>query len=101
MATCLINGNITDPAGTAISSVTISARINQPVALTTSVIVPSEISVQTDSSGNFSLTVQQSLSVIFTVQYPPVGTEPQLVYSYTGNIPAATSAQFSSVIVVE
>lgn len=101
MALCAVLGNILDPSGTAIASVTVSARVNQPVVASTSLITPLAISTITDASGNFTLTVQQSLSVIFTVMYPPVGTEPQLTYSYTGNIPATASAQFTSVIVVE
>lgn len=101
MATCAISGNIVDPSGTAISSVTITARVNQPVLSGTTLIAPAQVSAATDTSGNFTLTLQQSTSVILTVMYPPVGTEAQLVYSYTANIPATTTASFSSVIVIE
>jgi hypothetical protein len=101
MATCAVSGNILDPSGTAMTSLAVSARINQGTLSGTSLIMPLAISTTTNSSGNWTLTVQQSLSVIFTVQYPPVGTEPMRVENYTANIPAATSAQFSSIIVVE
>lgn len=101
MATCAVSGTILDPAGDALVSVEVSARINQSTLSGTSLIVPAQIATATDSSGNWTLTVQQSLSVLFTVEYPPVGTEPMRVESFTANIPAAASAQFSSIIVIE
>ncbi len=101
MATCAVSGNILDPSGTALVSLEVSARVNQSTLSGTSLIAPAQILTTTDSSGNWVLTVQQSLSVLFTVQYPPVGTEPMRVESFTANIPAAASAQFSSIVVVE
>lgn len=101
MATCLVSGNIVSPSGTAISSVTVFARVNQPVLSGTSLVTPLQLSVQTDSSGNFAMTLQQSISVIFTIMYPSIGTDPQRNAYYTGNIPATTTASFSSVIVTE
>lgn len=101
MATCAVSGNILGADGAAVTSVTVTARVSQPVISGTSVIVPEELSVQTDSSGNFTITVQQSISVLFTIQYPVIATEPVRQYVYTANIPATTTAAFSSVIVIE
>lgn len=101
MATCAVSGNILSPAGAALTSIAVSARVNQSTLSGTSLIVPSQIATATDSSGNWTLTVQQSLSVLFTVQYPPVGTEPMRIESFTATIPAAASAQFSTIVVVE
>lgn len=101
MATCAVSGNMIDASGAAQQSVTVYARVVQPVFSGTSLVTPTRISTYTDASGNFTLTVQQSVSVIFTVQYPPVGTEPQRIQSYTGTIPATTTASFSSVITSE
>ena len=101
MATCAVSGNILDISGTAISSVTVFARVSQPEVSSTSLVVPLQLSVQTDSSGNFVMTIQQSISVIFTVLYPSIGTDPQRIFSYTGNIPATATADFTSVIVQE
>ncbi len=101
MATCAVSGTILDPSGTAITSVTVYARVTQPTLSGVSLITPLQISTATDASGNFTLTVQQSISVVFTVQYPAIGTEPKRLFSYTGNIPATATASFSSVIVVE
>lgn len=101
MATCAVNGNILSPAGVAMTSLVVSARVNQSTLSGTSFVVPAQILTATDSSGNWTLTVQQSLSVLFTVQYPPVGTEPMRIESFTATIPAAASAQFSTIVVVE
>jgi hypothetical protein len=101
MATCAVSGNILDPSGTAITSVTILARVTSPVVNSGSLITPLVISTQSDSSGNFTLTIQQSISVIFTVQYPPTNTDPQRQYQYTGTIPATTTASFTNVITIE
>lgn len=101
MATCAVNGNILSPAGVAMTSISVSARVNQSTLSGSSLVVPSQIATATDSSGNWTLTVQQSLSVLFTVQYPPIGTEPMRTESFTASIPAAASAQFSSIVVVE
>lgn len=101
MATCTVSGNALDIAGSAATTVTVSARVCSPQLLGTSLITPFQISSTTDASGNFTLTIQQSLSVIFTVQFPIVGTESMRLFTYTGNIPATTTASFSSCIVVE
>lgn len=82
-------------------SVTVWARVLQPIISGSSLVTPLAVSTYTDASGNFTLTLQQSISVVFTVQYPPVGTEPQRIYNYTGNIPATTTASFVNVVVVE
>lgn len=83
------------------SSVSVYARVLQPVFVGSTLVAPQEISTFTDASGNFVLTVQQSVSVVFTVQYPIVGTEPMRTFNYTGTIPADATADFSSVVVVE
>lgn len=101
MATCAVSGNLIQPDGSAATSVTVSARVLGPVVSGTSVVAPYVIDTTSDSSGNFVLTVQQSVSVVFSVQYPIVGTEPMRVFNYTGTIPATASAAFTSVIVIE
>lgn len=101
MATCAVSGTLLQPDGTAATSVSVFARVPTSVVSGTSVIAPFVISAVTDVSGNFVLTVQQSMSVIFTVQYPIIGTEPMRTFNYTGNIPATATAAFTSVIVIE
>lgn len=101
MANCLVSGTILDPAGSAVTSATVFARLVAPTVLGTTLVTPFEISAATDASGNFSITVQQSLTVIFTVKYPNSGSEMLRTYNYTGTIPAAATASFTSVITIE
>jgi hypothetical protein len=101
MATCLVSGTLLTGAGEAATSVTVAARVPQATLIGNSMITPYEVSVATDTSGNFALTLQQSLQVIFTVTYPTVGTEPMRSQTFTATVPATTTASFSSIIVVE
>lgn len=101
MATCAVSGSLVTPAGDAATSVTVYARVSQPCVVGSSMVSPLMVSATTDASGNFTLTLQQSISVIFTVQYPVIGTEPLRQFYYTGNIPATSTASFTSVIVQE
>jgi hypothetical protein len=101
MAICLVSGTILDPAGSAVTSATVYARVLQPTVLGTALITPYEVSASTDTSGNFSITVQQSLTVVFTVQCPVAGSEPMRSYTYTGTIPGTATATFSSIITIE
>lgn len=101
MATCAVSGQLLQVDGEALTSVMVVARVVNPVFSGSALITPAELGAETDSSGNFTLTLQQSISVVFTVQYPPVGTEPMRTYTYSANIPATTTADFSSVVVLE
>jgi hypothetical protein len=101
MATCAVSGTLLDAQGGAVLSATVCARVLNPTVSGTSIITPALVETTTDSSGNFTLTLQQSLSVIFTVDYPMVGTEPLRQFSYTGTIPASTTASFTNVITIE
>ena len=102
MATCLVSGNFSLPDGNATSSVTVAVRVPNPqLVSTTGIITPASLSVSADASGNFSITVQQSLNVIFTVSYPVIGTEPMRQFTYTAAIPAAATASFNNIITVE
>lgn len=101
MATCAVSGTVLDPSGTAQLSAIVSARVVQSTLSGTSLVTPVQLSTETNSSGNWTLTIQQSISVIFTVSYPPLATEATRYESFTANIPAATSAQFSSIVVIE
>lgn len=101
MATCAVSGTIIDPSGTAVLSAMVLARVVQSTISGTSLVTPVQISTETDSSGNWTLTIQQSISVIFTVSYPPLVTEATRFENFTANIPAAATAQFTSIVVVE
>ncbi len=102
MPTCNVIGNLINPDGSVATSVEISARVVQPfISSAGSVVIPQEISTTTNTSGNFSIAVEQSVSVVFTINYPIASNEVLKKVTYTANIPAATSAQFESIIITE
>lgn len=101
MATCLVSGTLQDIAGEPVTDATVCARVLSPKIVGNAFITPYQVEVATDSSGNFAITLAQSLSVVFVVKYPVVGTEPFRTLSYTGNIPATATASFSDVIEIE
>lgn len=101
MAICLVSGTILDPSGAAVTSATVYARLVAPTVLGSTLVTPFEVSAATNASGNFSITVQQSLTVIFTVKYPDSASDPVRTYNYTGTIPGAATATFTSIITVE
>ena len=101
MATCAVSGKFIQPDGSAATSVTVEARVLAPTVSGTDVVAPQVVDTETNASGEFTITVQQSISVVFTVTYPIVGSEPTRQYTYTGNIPATETAAFASVIVIE
>ena len=101
MATCAVSGTLIDAAGEAVLSATVCARVLNPTVSGSSIVTPFLVETSTDSSGNFTLTLQQSLSVVFTVEYPMIGTEPLRQFSYTGTIPASATASFTNVITIE
>ncbi len=101
MATCSIIGQIVNEAGSAIENATISARTLRETVVGNAFVAPAEVNTTTDASGNFVLTVQHSLSVLFVVTYPMGTGEPRRSLSYSADIPATASASFTSIIVVE
>ena len=101
MATCAVSGTLINAAGEAVLSATVCARVLNPTVSGSSIVTPFLVETSTDSSGNFTLTLQQSLSVVFTVEYPMIGTEPLRQFSYTGTIPASATASFTNVITIE
>lgn len=101
MATCSVLGQILDEAGEAVENATVRARTLRETVVGNAFISPTEVVATTDASGNFVLTVQQSLSVLMVVDFPMGVGEPRRSLSYSAAIPAAASVQFTSIIVVE
>ncbi len=101
MADCLVLGTIIDEAGAAVENATIRARTLRETIIGNNFIAPVEVVATTDSSGNFTLTVQQSLSVLFVINYPTGIGEPRRSLNYSADVPAQASVQFTSIIVVE
>lgn len=101
MATCAIAGVIQGPDEAAILSAEVRARLIFPVFSGTSLLVPEEVSTVTNSSGQFTLTLSQSQTYLFTVLYPPNITDSTLRVSYAISVPAAVTASFSNIIISE
>lgn len=101
MATCAISGNLLNAAGEALVSADVYARVSNPVVSGSSIVTPERISTTTNSSGDFTLTLQQSISVLVTVQYPITDSDSKKLLEFVANVPAAATATFSSIIVTE
>lgn len=100
MATCSISGNIVDSTGTGISGATIELRVITPqFDAANNLVVPYVSTVTTNASGVFTLTADQGISAIVTIDYPPNGTDSIRRYSYSVTIPSTSSATFASLAV--
>lgn len=96
MATCVVSGVIKDPSETAISSVTVSALPVSPYFSTTIQIVPKIVSTTTDVTGAWSLTLVRGGQFTVTIMYPPNTVDSARRATYTITVPAAATADFST-----
>lgn len=96
MATCTVSGVVKDVSETAVQSASVRAKIVTPFFSTTIHIVPKEISTTTDTSGAWSLSLNQGSQCIVTIEYPPNTTDSKLRYSYSITVPATSTANFST-----
>ena len=97
MATCAITGTLLDPTGTAISGATIELRVTSPqFDANNALVVPYTATVTTNSSGVFTLTADQGISAIITINYPPNSTDSTKKYAYSVVVPSASTATFAS-----
>jgi hypothetical protein len=98
MATCTITGTIVDPTGTGISGATIELRVTSPqFDASNSLVVPYTSTVTTNSSGVFTLTADQGISAIVTIDYPPNATDSVRRYAYSVLVPSSSSTNFSTI----
>jgi hypothetical protein len=99
MASCVITGTLLDPSETAVASATVRFNICTPNFNSgTSLFVPKEISVQTNTLGVFTVTLAQGLSVVASILYPPNATDSALRTNYAFSVPATTTAAFASLV---
>ena len=102
MATCALSGTLVDPAGTALTSVTVKVKVVTPCFdSNNSLVTPKEISVTSNASGLFLVTLTQSLSVTLTVHYPQNATDSSRPYAYSFVVPATATASFNSTLITE
>lgn len=97
MATCSITGTLVDPTGTAVSGATVELRVTTPqFDAANALVVPYTSSVTTNASGVFTLTADQGISAIITIDYPPNATDSIRRYSYAVTVPSTAPATFAS-----
>lgn len=102
MATCAVSGTLKDTTEAAITSVSVCVRPASALSFNaTTLIMPKEQEVTTDSSGNFTLTLSQSWTYLCCVSYPPNATDSAKRIHYTLSVPAATTANFNSIVLVD
>lgn len=95
MSICTVSGTVLDVSGSPISGVVVDFNIQTPIL----VAGPVQGTTTTDASGNWSLTVQQGLSGVFTVHTAPISTSKTFPYRFNVNIPSSSTATFSSTVV--
>jgi len=103
MASCTVTGTLKDLSNAAVSGATITARVMLPVVLADNITIipPKDVSVNTDTSGNFTMTLEQTVPVLFVINYPPTSTDARRSAAYSALIPATATASFAAVIILE
>lgn len=99
MATCSITGTLVDPTGAGISGATVELRISAPqFDAASNLVLPYVATTTTNSSGVFTLTADQGISAIITIDYPPNATDSIRRYSYSVSVPSSASATLQSLV---
>ena len=101
MPTCAVVGKLLGPNGSPLDNAEIRVRPTFSQFVGNNLIAPHEVSVTIDATGNFTLTLEQSLTYICTVNYPPNDTDGFKSVYFALSIPAITTADFSSVILTD
>lgn len=96
MATCVVSGVVKDLGDTAVQNAVVTARIVTPVFSGTSLITPTEVADTSDTNGAWDLTLLQGLSCIVTIDYPPNSEDSKRRLQYSITVPAASTANFST-----
>ncbi len=95
MASCLVSGTVLDPSGTALSGVEVDFNIQTPILNSD----PVQGSTTTASDGSWSMSLQQGLSGVFTVNTRVDNFSATVPYRFNVNIPNLSTATFSSILV--
>lgn len=98
MASCSVTGTLQDPSGTALNGVVLRFAIVTPQIIAGALIMPAQVSATTDSSGNFSLSLAQTISGTLIIEYPPTSGDAIRRYEYAIVVPATSSATLASLI---
>lgn len=103
MPSCVVTGTLKDLSNLPVVNASVSAKVLAPVVLANNVTVipPKETTVATDGSGNFTLTLEQTVAVLFLINYPPTASDASRSAAYSALIPATSTANFAAVIILE
>lgn len=102
MASCTVTGSIFDLTGTPIGGATVKAYLTTAYFYGTALVVPYELSTTTDTSGGWSLTLQETFSVgrsiTISIEYPPNTTDNKVRLDYAIVVPNQSTANFSDLV---
>ncbi len=99
MATCSVTGTIVDSSAVAVSGVAIRFRVVKPLLdASSNLVVPTEVSTTTASNGSWSISLDQGISGIMSIDFPASTTASTLRSSYSITVPSQTSATFASLM---
>jgi len=103
MASCVVTGVLKDLGNLPVAGADITAKVLLPVVLSDNITIipPKETEVSTDASGNFTMTLEQTVPVLFMINYPPTATDARRSVAYSALIPATATANFAAVIILE
>lgn len=95
MSLCVVTGTVLDSGSNPISGVPVGFNTQTPTLSSE----PVAGLTTTDGNGNWSLSISQGTSGIFTVKINQSGVSNLTSYFFNALIPAASSAAFSQVVV--
>lgn len=101
MPLCTVTGKLVDAKAVPVTNASVRVRPTATFFVGGNLVVPTEQSVLPDTSGNFTLTLEQSRTYICSVFFPPNAEDSQREITYAIQTPAAISASFESVVIVE
>lgn len=99
MAICTITGTIVDSTATGINGATIKFNVTAPqLDVANNLIMPFEVNTTSNSSGVFTLALDQGISGICAIEYPPNSTDSNRRHTFSILVPATSTATFASLI---
>ena len=100
MATCVVSGTLLDPSETAISGATVSFKIDNAYAnsSSTNFFAPKTVSTTTASDGTWSLTLSRGISGVIQIDYTADSYSPARRLSFSVVVPAAATSSFNTLV---
>lgn len=97
MANCVVSGVFTDASSLPVVGALLRFNIGSPTLdLSGNALVPREFTTTTAADGSWSLTIEQLVSGILTLDLNPASNSPVTKYKFSIVVPAASTATFSN-----